>query len=283
MSKVPIILAKRFVAGEHLDDALRVARKLKEKNILTTIDHLGEEVKEKKKAQQARETYIAILKKIAHEGLRANISIKLTQLGLAIDKHFALRNVQKIVACAKKYHLTVEVDMEGSRYTQDTIDIFSEVQKKQSNMMLAIQSYLHRSKTDIVSLLKNHANIRLVKGGYKEPPETACKDKRDTDRQYIELMNLYLEKGHYLAIATHDEKIINRAKQKIRREKIPKSRFEFEMLYGIRPALQEKLAKEGYTVRVYVPYGEEWFAYYYRRLRERKENLFFALKHVFKR
>lgn len=275
----PILFAKRFVAGEKLNDAIRVSKELAEQGIKVTLDHLGEDVTSQSEANKSTKVYIKLLERIKKEGLDANIAVKLSQIGLAIDKQLALANTEQIFKVGKKLGLIVEVDMEGSKYTQDTIDIFLSLNKKYKNTVLAVQTCLFRTAGDINNLLKAGAKIRFVKGAYDESSSIAYQDMDKVVSNFIKLMKLYLDKGKFIEIATHDEKIINIAKRYIKRNKIPKNRFEFEMLYGVRRDLQEKLSKE-YNMRAYVPYGNQWLPYFYRRIRERKENLFFALKHV---
>lgn len=279
---VPLFLAKRFVAGETLADALRVARALQEKNVLTTLDHLGEDVTDRRKARRATAAYLHILNVLHRERSTADISIKLSQVGLAIDKKLALKHAWQIVQLGKKYGIMVEIDMEGSRYTDDTLDVYFHLLKRYKNTMLALQAYLYRSMDDALQIVKRKGAIRLVKGGYKEPSTLAFKRKEDTNRNYRKLMKLFLQKGRFLAIATHDEKIVREAQSFIKKHKISTKKYMFQMLYGIRRDLQEELAQQGYPVRVYVPYGAEWFPYYWRRIRERKENLFFVLRHLFR-
>ncbi len=283
MIKIPVFFARRFVAGETVEDALHVARALQEKNILTTLDHLGEDVTDRRKARRATAVYLHILDVLHRERSTVDISIKLSQVGLAIDKKLALKHAMQIVQRGKRYGIMVEIDMEGSRYTDDTLDVFFRLMRKYKNTLLALQAYLYRSMDDALQIVKRKGAIRLVKGGYKEPSHIAFKDKEDTNKQYVCLMTLFLRKRRFLAIATHDEKIIRQALSFVKRHRIPRRRFMFQMLYGIRRDLQEELAREGYPVRVYVPYGTEWFPYYWRRIRERKENFFFVLRHLFRR
>ena len=283
MIKLPLFFARRFVAGETLADALSAARQFNSKGIHTTLDHLGEDVTNKRKARKATKTYISILDNIHKHNIDANISVKLSQIGLAIAKRFALRQASQILRRAQKYRLFVEIDMEGSRYTQDTFDIFFDLLGRSKNVMLAVQAYLYRSEDDVKKIITKKGKVRLVKGGYKEPVSIAFVEKEETNRNYTILMKMLLQRRVFLAIATHDEKIIEEARRFIKRKKISKNMFEFEMLYGIHRDLQEELAREGYKVSVYVPYGREWFPYFWRRLRERKENLLFVLKHLFRK
>jgi proline dehydrogenase len=282
MIRFPFFLARRFVAGATLADALVVARQLHKKGIFTTLDHLGEDVTNKRTAQRATTMYLHLLDRLHREHLDAHISIKLSQLGLAIDKRLALRNAQKIIRRGKKHRIMVEIDMEGSRYTEDTLNIFLSLLRTNPRILMAIQAYLYRSTQDVRTLLKKRGSVRLVKGVYKEPDTLAFKNKEEVNINYLKLVASLLQKGMFTAVATHDEKIIHFIKQFVRRKKISKKKFMFEMLYGIRRDLQEELAREGYCVYVYVPYGDQWFPYYWRRIRERKENFFFVLKHLFR-
>jgi len=281
--KFLIFFVRRFVAGTELKDTLPIIKKLKEKNIKVTLDHLGEDVNDLKKADNAAKTYLSILGCIKENKLDANISIKLSQIGLSISKNLALKNAERILSKAKELNLIVEIDMEGSKYTKDTINIFLNLLKRYNNSVLAIQAYLFRSEKDILNIIKNKGKIRLVKGSYKENDKISFSEKEDVNKKYIKLMKLCLQKGKFIKIATHDENIINLAKSYIKKMKIKKNRYEFEMLYGIHRSLQEELASQGYNVRVYLPYGKEWFSYFYRRIRERKENLLFIIKHLFKK
>ncbi len=278
-----LFFAKRFVAGKTAEEGMKAVKILNSKNIMATLDILGENVTDKKMAEKATMEYISLLEKIHEEKINSSISLKLTQLGIDIDYDFCKENLEKIVKKAIIYGNFVRIDMEGSKYTERTISMFKELVKKYGNSVGAvIQAYLFRSEKDVNELIKLNARVRLCKGAYKEPPTIAYKKKSDVDKNYIKLMEKLLLHGNYPAIATHDEKIINHAKEFARNNKIGKEKFEFQMLYGIRPKLQEKLANE-YNVRVYVPFGKNWFPYYMRRLRERKENVFFLLKNLFRR
>jgi len=279
----PFLFAKRFVAGDKLEDAIEVAKKLGDKRLKVTFDHLGEDVMQVDKANEATRTYVNILHEIKKNKLDSNISIKLSQIGLAIDKKLAYRNVDKIVRRAKSLGVLVEIDMEGSRYIEDTLDIFLRLIKYYKNVIQAIQSYLYRSEEDVSRIIRNKGKIRLIKGAYKESEKIAFMRKKDVNENYVKLMKSYLNRGVFIAIATHDDKIIDIAKRYIKRNNISNDKYEFEMLYGIRRIYQEELVNEGYNVRIYLPYGEDWFPYFYRRVRERKENLFFVLRHLFRK
>jgi len=244
---------------------------------------LGESVTNKELAENARDTYIELLRNISVLGLISNVSLKLSQMGLDIDDSFCYENVIKIVETAFEYKNFVRIDMEGSRYTQKTIDIFEKIHRDYpENIGMVIQSYLYRSKSDTAHAIENRHCIRLCKGAYKEPPDIAYPDKRDVNKNYEDMAKELLLKGNYPAIATHDERLITIAKSFALANNILKDRIEFQMLYGIRRKLQKSLVNEGYRVRIYVPYGTHWLPYAIRRIRERKENLWFVLKNIFR-
>lgn len=279
-----LFLAKRFIAGETFEEAKEVVKRLNKKGFFVTLDILGESVTNKEQAEKAMDSYIELLKNINTLGLNSNVSLKLTQMGLDIDDSYCHENVMKIVKTAVGYNNFVRIDMEGSRYTQRTIDTFKKLHKVHPhNIGMVIQSYLYRSKKDIIYAIENRHRIRLCKGAYKEPPDIAFPDKRDVNINFEEMAKDLLLKGNYPAIATHDERLINIARNFVRENGISKDRFEFQMLYGIRRDLQEKLFDEGYRVRIYVPYGTYWMPYTIRRIRERKENLWFVLNNIFRR
>ena len=279
--------SRRFVAGETIEDALSVASHLNEKGLMVSLDHLGESVQSKEEAEAAADACLEMLDAIKEQDLVANISIKLTQLGLDIDKRLAERLVKKIAKRAAKHKNTVRIDMEGSAYTQRTLDLYQRIHTKHPNIGVVIQSYLMRSEQDVRDLVPLGASIRLCKGAYDEPKEIAFEDKRMSDHNFIFLAGILfsenaLKKGVYPCIATHDEKIIDVVKQEVKQQKVSSKKFEFQMLYGIRPALQRSLVEEGFRVRVYVPYGTQWYPYFIRRLAERPANLFFLFKNLFR-
>lgn len=279
-----LFLARRFIAGETFEQAKEVVRRLNDRGFLVTIDILGESVTNKQQAEKARDSYIELLKNINTLGLNSNVSLKLTQMGLDIDDSYCHENIMKVVKTAVGYNNFVRIDMEGSRYTQRTIDIFEKVHEiYPQNIGMVIQSYLYRSKKDTEHAIENRHRIRLCKGAYKEPPDIAYPDKRDVNKNYEDMAKELLLKGNYPAIATHDERLINIAESFAKENNIPKDRFEFQMLYGIRRDLQERLIAEGYRIRIYVPYGTYWMPYTIRRIRERKENLWFVLRNIFRR
>ncbi len=276
--------ASRFVAGETLEEVLKVVKTLNNEGMIATLDHLGENTEKENDANDASKAYVEALREIRKLKLDCNVSLKLTQMGLDLGKDICLRNVKSIVEEAKKDGNFIRIDMEGSRYTQTTLDIFGELRKGYDRIGVVIQSYLHRSAGDIEDLLQTGTNIRIVKGAYREPKETAFERKSETDKNYIALMERMLSKeainkGCKVAIATHDEKILHKAKEMIKERNIGKEHYEFQMLYGIRQDLQKELAKE-HPVRIYVPYGKEWYPYFMRRLAERPANLLFLLKNL---
>jgi len=277
--------ALRFVAGEEPEDAIRVIRALNARGILATLDHLGENVTSREDARHARDDYLRILDHIAESGLRSHVSLKLTQLGLDIGDDFCAENVAQILERAAGYHTFVRIDMEGSAYTQRTLDIFYRLHQHYANVGVVIQAYLYRSEADVCHLIAEGASVRLCKGAYKEPPDIAFPKKRDVDANYLKLMHMLLSdearrNGAHLAIATHDAKIIAEAKRYTSEHGIRPDEFEFQMLYGIRRDLQDQLAAEGYTVRLYIPYGHEWYPYFMRRLAERPANVWFLLSNI---
>lgn len=273
--------AKRYIAGEERKDAIRVVRHLNSQGILATIDNLGEHVKEPSHAEDAVREYLGLLDDIMDGGVNSSVSLKLTHFGLDISDEIAEGNLRVIIKKASELNNFVTFDMEGSRYTQRTIDTFLRLHEKYTNIGIAIQSYLYRSPMDVRLLIEKGASVRLVKGAYKEPAQIAFPKKRDVDKNFEELMKFLLLKGNYPAIATHDERLINEAIRFADKNGIPKERFEFQMLLGIKRKLQNRLVDSGYNVRVYIPYGADWLPYTLRRLRERKENLFFVIKNLF--
>lgn len=275
-------LASRFIAGEELADALRVIRRLNSEGFMVTLDCLGESVHEAAAAEAACQTYLQLLERLAAEKLDSHVSVKLTQLGLAIDEGLARRNLARLVESAARHHNFVRVDMEGSAFTDATLRVFCSVDAPRDGMGIAIQSYLRRTEADVEELLQRGVRIRLVKGAYKEPPDIAFARKRDVDRNYRKLTEKLLASGIYHAIATHDERIIAATERFAREQGIAPEKFEFQMLYGIRRQLQRTLVQQGWRVRLYVPYGREWYPYFMRRLAERPANLFFLMRNLFR-
>ncbi len=277
-------LTTRFVAGENIDEAVAAIREINAEGCTASFDHLNESVGNAAEAENEVREYLRILDQIDKTGIRSNISIKLTQFGLEFDPELAYRNARRVVGDAAQRGHFVRVDMEGSKFTQLTIDIFKRLRSEfgLNDVGIVLQSYLRRTYADAEELLQIPARIRICKGAYNEPPEIAFPDKRDTDANYVRVMQLLLSSGIYHGIATHDPKMIDATVEFVRREQIGKEAFEFQMLYGVRRDLQRQLARGGYNMRVYVPYGKHWYPYFMRRLAERPANVWFVLKNLFK-
>ena len=273
-------LARRFIAGEEFEDAVRVVRQLTAEGFAVTLDHLGESVRESRDADEACLVYLTLLDRLAAEGIASHISIKLTQLGLAIDEESALQRVKALVDRAARCHNFVRIDMESSASTDATLRVFRAAAAPPDVLGIVIQSYLYRSEKDVDELLKHGSRIRLCKGAYKEPPEVAFSRKADVDANYLKLVEKLLLSGHYHAFATHDPRMIAATRDFAAAHGIPADRFEFQMLYGIRRRLQRELLRQGYGVRVYVPYGSQWYPYFMRRLAERPANVFFLMRNL---
>ena len=272
----------RFVSGEQLEDGLNAVKKVNSEGAIATLDHLGEEVTEPDKAMAATEVYLDAIDQINFNHVDTNVSVKPTQFGLKIDKKLCEENFTKIIERAKEYDNFVRMDMEDSDCTQDTLDVFKGLRKKYDNVGIVIQTYLYRSEKDLDEILELEGRIRLCKGAYKEPKEVAFPKIQQVDENFVKLMQKMLLSGIYHGIATHDERIIEITKEFAQKNNIPKDSFEFQLLYGIRTELQHKLVKEGYNVRIYIPFGREWYPYFTRRLAERPANLFFFLKNFFR-
>jgi len=274
--------AARFVAGESLEDAIRAVRLANAQNITGTLDLLGENTLTRDDAVNTCREIAGIFDTIRSEKVNCNVSVKLTQLGLAADEDLARRNLLAIAGRARETGNFVRVDMEDSSYTQRTLDMVVDVHEKLGNVGAVIQAYLYRSEQDIARLLRHGIRIRLVKGAYLEPESVAYRKKKDTDANFLKLMKILLASKLYHAIATHDESIIAATKDFARLQGIPKDRFEFQMLYGIRRELQLRLAREGYNVRIYIPFGRRWYSYFMRRLAERPANVVFLARNLLK-
>lgn len=275
-------MSRRFVAGETLDEAIAVAHALNGEHISVSLDHLGENVADADEARATAQGYIQILDRIAVEGAEANISVKPTALGLDIDYDLCRDTLTRVLQCARDLGIFVRVDMEGSDYTQRTLDLVTDLHEAFPNVGTVIQSCLYRTPKDAELLIANAIRVRLVKGAYLEPETIAYPKKADVDAAYLLILYELLERGAYPAIATHDERIIAEAIRFAESHDIPRARFEFQMLYGIRRDLQERLAGEGYNVRVYIPFGVQWYPYLTRRMAERPANLMFVAGNVFR-
>jgi proline dehydrogenase len=278
-------VARRFVPGETLDEAIVAARACNQAGMTVSVDHLGENVATEADARCARDTYLSIFDRIAQDKLDANVSLKLTQLGLDLGDALCQQMVEAIVQRAASYANFVRIDMEGSPYTQRTIDLVKRICAKHSAVGVVVQSYLYRSEQDVKDLLAAGCRIRLCKGAYKEPASIAFPKKADVDANFVRLTQLMLAtaSGIYHGIATHDPRMIDATKQFAAEKGIGKDQFEFQMLYGIRTDLQQELVREGYRMRVYIPYGRDWFPYFMRRLAERPANVLFFLRSLFRR
>jgi proline dehydrogenase len=277
-------MTTRFVAGEDIATTVAAIRELNAHGCTATFDHLNEGVTKAAETEGEVREYKQILAAIEDTGIKSNVSIKLTQFGLAIDPELTYRNARAVVEEAARRGNFVRIDMEESAVTQVTLDIFRRLRSEfdLNTVGIVVQSYLRRTQKDVEDLLKIPARIRLCKGAYNEPSEVAFPDKRDVDENYVRCMKLLLSSGVYHGIATHDEKMIEATKRYAREQSIGPEAFEFQMLYGIRRDLQEGLAREGYNVRVYVPYGKTWYPYFMRRLAERPANVWFVLKNFIK-
>jgi proline dehydrogenase len=273
-------LSSRFVAGETLDDALRVGRRINSEGISLTLDHLGESVTSLEEAAEARDVYLQTLAAIHQNTICGNVSVKLTQFGLDLSSEQCRANVAQLVERARALSSFVRIDMESSVYTDRTLDLVEDLHAQYASVGTVIQAYLYRSRADIERLSARRIRVRLCKGAYLEPPTMAFTHKAEVDRNYVELMQLLLDRGEYPAIATHDEKMIAATKTYAAKRGIPLGRFEFQMLYGIRRDLQRQLVTEGYRLRLYVPFGKAWYPYLMRRLAERPANVLFIARQL---
>lgn len=280
-------VARRFVAGETIEEAMAATRALNARGMLVTIDYLGESVTDEAVAAAARDEILQLLDRINSTGLEANVSIKLSQLGLRIRKEFAIENLRQILTRAQEDGNEIRIDMEESELVDITLDIYHTLKDEYGfdNVGVVIQSYLYRSEKDVKNLIQEGAWVRLCKGAYAEPPDIAFPDKADTDANYILLTKMMLseearDNGVYLGVATHDEEIIEATIKYAKKNEIPPDKYEFQMLYGIRRDLQAQLVDQGYKVRIYVPYGTAWYPYFVRRLAERPANLWFFISNL---
>jgi proline dehydrogenase len=278
-------LSRRFVAGTTIEDALAATQITNKLGLSVSVDNLGENVTNAEEARHSAELYHQMLDAMQSQGLNANVSLKLTHMGLDVDESMAYEIASGVVQHAVKINNFVRIDMEGSPYTQRTLDFVHRLHRQPENaghVGAVIQAYLFRSEKDVEALLAERIRIRLCKGAYKESPEISFEKKEDTDTNYVKLMKLLLKSGVYHGIATHDENMIRATIEFAQKEKIPPSEFEFQMLYGVRRDLQQKLVKDGWRCRVYIPFGTEWYPYLMRRLAERPANAIFILKNLFR-
>ncbi len=270
--------AQRFVAGETIDRAIATVRQLNSNGITATLDHLGEFVSDEREAVESTDFCLRTLDAIAVAGVQATLSVKMTQMGLDIRRDLCMHNMRRILSAAKDHGLRVNIDMEDFSRCQVTLNIFDQLRQDYDNVDTVLQAYLYRSFDDAVRLGTEGAHIRVVKGAYKEPASVAYPDKADVDANYVKMVESLLLGSGFVAIATHDEQIIERCKLFIGKHQLSSDKYEFQMLYGIRTDLQHRLVQEGYPLRIYVPYGNDWYGYFMRRLAERPANVGFVLR-----
>ncbi|SEB07645.1 proline dehydrogenase [Thalassobacillus cyri] len=275
--------AARFVAGETIADVVESIRKLNAKGMAVTVDHLGEFIDSQEEARAAADECIEAIKAISSNGLDSQVSLKMTSMGLDISHELVMENMRRILQAGKEHDVFVTIDMEDFERCQKTIDIFKELRKEYDNVGTVLQAYLYRTVEDIEDLDQYNPNLRLVKGAYKESPKVAFPEKKDVDDNFKKIIKKHLLNGNYTAVATHDEAMIEYTKEIVKKHNIPNDLFEFQMLYGIRVERQEELVDEGYKMRVYVPYGNDWYGFYMRRLAERPANVAFVLKGIMKK
>ncbi|SFJ41763.1 L-proline dehydrogenase [Halobacillus dabanensis] len=273
--------AGKFVAGETIPDAVKTIKELNEKGMAVTIDHLGEFIDSESEAREAAEGCIKAIEAIAEHQLDSQLSLKLTSMGLDISEALVLENMRRILDVAEDKDVFVTIDMEDFERCEKTLEIFKKLREEYEHIGTVLQSYLYRTVDDIEELNRYNPNLRLVKGAYKESPKVAFPDKKDVDNNLKKIIKIHLQNGNYTAVASHDDKMIEYTKQLVEHHGISKDLFEFQMLYGIRVERQEELVEEGYKMRVYVPYGNDWYGYFMRRLAERPANVAFVLKGIF--
>lgn len=280
--KALTFLAKRFVAGETAQDAVRAGERLQARGIRATFDLLGEDVADREAAQRSTLAIQELLRLIPRS-VERNVSIKLSMTGLGLDQTFCIEQVTAILATAREVGGFVRLDMEGTRHTQATLDVFRKLREHHGpdEIGIVLQAYLHRTEADVRECIRNGDRVRLCKGAYKESADVALQKMDDIRANYKKLARLLLDKAHFPALATHDEGLIRDLTGYIQEQHIPAERYEFQMLYGLRPKRWTELVAAGHGMRVYVPYGTHWLPYFYRRLRERKENIFFVIKGLF--
>jgi proline dehydrogenase len=286
--RLPFVLARRFVAAETIEGALPVLRDLRSRGLHTTVDLLGEYVRDRAVAAQALNMYVDLAHRLAEDQTNGhpnrNISVKLSMMGQKIDESFCLDNLTRLLDAASDLDVFVRLDMEGSDVTDSTMALFEEVYPRyRDHVGIVLQAYLHRTARDVERMCELGARVRLCKGAYKEPASKAYQDMATIRTRFLDYMRLLLKEGNYPGIATHDDRLIAATRDFARAADIPPDRYEFQMLYGIRTETQEQIASDGYRMRVYVPYGRAWLPYFSRRLRERRENVWFVLKNLFRR
>ncbi|KGP91636.1 proline dehydrogenase [Pontibacillus chungwhensis BH030062] len=272
--------AGRFVAGETMGNTAKVIQELNAKGMDVTIDHLGEFVDNEREAKQRTEECIEAIRVISEQNLQSQLSLKMTSMGLDVSEELVLENMRKILDAGKTYDVFVTIDMEDYERCEKTLEIFKQLKSEYEGIGTVLQAYLYRTVEDIEELNAYSPNLRLVKGAYKESPKVAFPAKQDVDQNFKKIIKMHMLNGNYTAVATHDDQMIEYTKQIEKEYNIPKDQFEFQMLYGIRTERQEELVAEGYRMRVYVPYGDDWYGYFMRRLAERPANVAFVVKGV---
>lgn len=272
------VASKKIIGGKDFESAIPVIKRLNDQGMAVTVDHLGEFVTKAEIANERTTECIQTIQRIAEAGLNSHVSLKMTSLGLDIDDDLVYRNMKRILDTAEKHRIMVTIDMEDEQRCQKTLDIFKEMKSQYEYVSTVLQAYLYRTEKDLDDLNELKPFLRLVKGAYKESAEVAYPNKKDVDQNYQKLIEKQLLSGNYTAIATHDDRMIEFTKNIVKKHSIQTSQFEFQMLYGMRSETQQALVKEGYQMRVYTPYGREWYGYYMRRLAERPANIAFALK-----
>ncbi|WP_231506517.1 proline dehydrogenase family protein [Paenibacillus sp. UNC451MF] len=276
---------QRFVAAESLEGVLKKVKELNGQGLAVTLDYLGESVEDPALADEAANQIMEMLREIHDQQLDAHVSVKLSQLGCGIDPAVSTKHMERIVAAAKYYRNFIRIDMEDSTLTESTLELFEKLVKRfgAKHVGTVLQAYLYRSPDDLIRLEQYAANVRIVKGAYKEAAAVAFPSKIDVDSQYVALVKAHLDGGHYTAIATHDQRIIEKVTAYVEEHRIPRNQFEFQMLFGIATQLQLQLVKRGYRVRIYTPFGKQWYPYFTRRIAERPANLVFVLKGLLRR
>ncbi|QGX67164.1 proline dehydrogenase [Bacillus sp. ms-22] len=272
------VASKKIIGGKDFESAIPVIKRLNDQGMAVTVDHLGEFVTKAEIANERTNECIQTIQRIAEEKLNSHVSLKMTSLGLDIDDDLVYRNMKSILDTAEKHRIMVTIDMEDEQRCQKTLDIFKEMKSQYEYVSTVLQAYLYRTEKDLDDLNELQPFLRLVKGAYKESAEVAFPNKKDVDQNYKKLIEKQLLSGNYTAIATHDDQMIEFTKHIVKKHNIRTDQFEFQMLYGMRSETQQVLVKEGYQMRIYTPYGREWYGYYMRRLAERPANIAFALK-----
>jgi len=275
------IFASKYIAGEKLSDAVRVVKELNSKGIFATMDVLGEAIQNKNEALQAKSECFEVLDAINANKLDSNLSIKPTQLGIVIDQDFGFKQIEEIIAKAKSFNTFVRIDMEDSSVTSLTFELLRYLRKKYDNVGVVVQAYLKRTFNDVDELNKESTHYRLCKGIYNEPENIAYKDKQQIRDNYLSILKKMFEDGNYVGIATHDDYLVDNALKMIKEMNIPKDKYEFQMLYGVKEGLRDKINKLGHKIRIYVPYGEQWYAYSIRRLQENPNMAWYITKSLF--